>query len=411
MPLLPLSPRPALYALSWLTDFISMLLIFALTRYLAEQDGNLIHLGILGACGSFTFAVAAAVCGHLSDRLGRRRLIALGAIVFAVACGLALHSLAIPLIYLEAALAGLATALVFPAVIALLSTSQAPVGTERSSTRPLMLFCLSWNLGVVTGNVSGGWLFYLDAQLPFQLGAILAGCHLLLNLASRPRATGEAAAPLPDPARASRNPSEEAPPAPVLRFFAFVGWLANISGAFAMSLIYYVLPQVVTDLGISAPVHGAVVMTARITVVATYLLLHFTTFWRYRIIPGLVAQATAIGGLALLSSANTVPLLTLGVMLVGTMMGYNYFSSIFYSTTGFREGRRGLASGLHEATLTIGFTIGAMGGGLLGSALGVRVPFLVCIATSGIAMLLQLVGYLRFRRRAGGSLPTGRYIR
>ncbi|MFH1570353.1 MAG: hypothetical protein ABIL09_20345, partial [Gemmatimonadota bacterium] len=103
-------------------------------------------------------------------------------------------------------------------------------------------------------------------------------------------------------------------------------------------------------------------------------------------------------GLAVLSTAVSVAALTAGVMLVGVMMGYSYFSSIYYSTTGFAEGRRGLASGVHEGTLAVGFTLGSLGGGYLGAALGVRAPFQVGIAVLAASAALQVLGYAWFRR-------------
>jgi len=410
-PLAPPTPaqRPILYSLSYLTDFAMAMLVFTLTRYLAEQDGDLLHLGILGTCASLTYAVSAALFGHLSDRLGRRRLIAAGGLVFGAAYGLALWSMSVPLIYLEAALGGLATALVFPPLIALLSAGKSGGDVSSQRTRTLILFCLSWNLGVVSGNVSGGWLFAIDPQIALWLGLGLAALHLTLSLVSAllpgPSAEASAAAE----AEATEDPlkplaSEHAPGELTVsparqRFFAMVGWLANVSGSIAMSLILYVLPKLATDLGIGAPAHGTMVMAARIAVVCTYLLLHFTRYWRFRLWPGILAQVTAMVGLLVLSTAASVPALTAGVMLVGTMMGYNYFSSIFYSTTGFSEGRRGLASGLHEGTLAIGFTIGSLGGGYLGASLGVRVPFQVGVAVLALSILVQAAGYAAFARR------------
>lgn len=41
-------PMPRLYCIAWLSDFCNALLVFTLTRYLAEYDGNPIHLGWLG---------------------------------------------------------------------------------------------------------------------------------------------------------------------------------------------------------------------------------------------------------------------------------------------------------------------------------------------------------------------------
>lgn len=393
---------------------------------MAETDGNLVRLGILGVCFSLTYAVSCAVFGHLSDRLGHRRLIAAGAVVFSFAYGLARYSMEVPLIYLEGILGGISTALVFPALIALLSLSDGPeVKRGHHQTRTLILFCLFWNMGVVSGNVTGGWLFARGPQASVALGLVLAALHLTINLGSGAWAwwhhatagghgvlqrgdaggLGESSPgglPLDDPVRslASEHAANEPEVTPARqRFFALVGWLANISGCVSMSLLLYVLPRLMTELGISAPVHGTVVMSSRLAIVCTYLVLHFTGFWRYRLGPALAAQSVSMLGLLILSLAESVAMLTAGVMLVGVMMGYTYFSSIFYSTTGFSEKRRGLASGLHEGTLAAGFTAGSLGGGYLGSAYGIRAPFQVGIAVLALSVIVQISAYARFRRR------------
>ena len=406
--------RANLYVLSWLGDFCSSLFIFTCTRYLAERDGDLMHLGVLGACGSLSYALSAALVGHLCDRCGRRRLIALGAVLLAASYAAALRSMAVPWIYLEYALAGVAFALIFPPLIALLSTRddgrESRGDRGRSSTRPLILFCLSWNLGIVCGNVSGGLVFAVDPRLSLKIGIGLCLAHLaltLLNAHAAHRHRPEPVAPVPTLDGIAELTPEGQPagrwqPIPVLRLFAFTGWVANLSSAFSISLVLYIFPQLATSLGISAPMHGAMVMTARISVVSMYILLHFTSFWRYRIEPGLLAMLCAMGGLGLLSSTASVPWLTTGILLTGVFMGYNYFSGIFYSTTGF-AGRRGLAVGVHEATLAIGFTAGSLGGGYAGATLGVRAPFQVCVGVVACVGVLQVVSYLVLRRRSASG--------
>ena len=409
------SRRANLYVLTWLSDFCNSLFIFTCTRYLAEHDGDLMHLGVLGVCGSLSYAVSAAVVGHLCDRFGRRRLIALGSVLLAASYTAALQTMAVPWIYLDYALVGVALGLIFPPLIALLSASddghEGRGDRGRSSTRPLILFCLSWNLGVVCGNVSGGLVFAVDPHLSLKLGIALCLAHLaltLLNAHAARRQRTALAVPVPTLDGTAELTPEEQPdgcrrPVPILRLFALTGWVGNLSCAFGMSLVLYIFPQLATSLGIAAPTHGVMVMAARVSVVFMYFLLHFTSFWRYRIEPGLLAMLCSMGGLGLLSTATSVPWLTAGIFLVGIFMGYNYFSSIFYSTTGFGEKRRGLVAGVHEATVAAGFTAGSLGGGYAGATWGVRVPFEICIGVIACFGVLQLVAHLALRQRSAST--------
>ena len=176
--------RGNLYLLTYLSDLCNTLFVFTGTRYLAEHDGDLMHLGILGVCVSLSYALSAAVVGHLCDRFGRRRLIALGSLMLASANAAALQTMDTPWIYLEYALSGVAVSLIFPPLIALFSEEQGGTRGDhgRSSTRPLILFCLSWNLGVVSGNLTAGAVFAIDPQLCLKLGIGLCMAHFTLTM-------------------------------------------------------------------------------------------------------------------------------------------------------------------------------------------------------------------------------------
>ena len=392
--------RPLLYLLVWIGDCGLSLFIFTVTRHLAEQDGNFISLGIFGSCLSLTVALCAALFGHFADRLDRRRMIAAGSLLMGVSFGIGLWSLEVPWIYLQAVLMGLASALIIPPVIALLSAGSDGDVNRPRPTRTLIFFCLSWNLGMVSGQFFGGFLFVLGATVSIKVCLVLAVCHFALNLFSSVREkNGLPSLDQGNEATPSTEPQHPMHEVPVTRrkMFAIFGWIANIAGSSSMGLIIFVLPQLMTTLEISAPIHGSMLMSSRFLVIATYFGLHFSRFWHFRLLPGLCAQTVAMVGLLIITVAGDVPLLTLGVVLIGVMMGYNYFSGIFYAITGFGN-RRGFASGMHEGTLAMGFLIGSLGGGFIGSIYGVRAPFAVGMGMIGLAMALETLGYIWFGR-------------
>ena len=400
-----------LYLIAALTDFIQSLFLFTATRYLAEQVGDALQLGIVGGSLSLTYAGCAALFGHLSDSVGRRRFIVMGSAVFVLGLGLALHSMDAPLVYVEAALIGMASAMVFPPLIVLLTSGQRVGDVGREASEPLVLFCLSWNLGVMAGQSSAGFLFGVDPGLSLKV-AIVASLAIIPMVASarevkpKPQAMPEAPAPkhtAPKQTAPKQSSPKQSKPAAVpvpVRFFAFAGWMSNIMSALSMSLIICIFPQLATDLGIQASVHGPMLAGIRVVVISMYFLLHFTYFWRHRISPSLTVKAVAAAGMLLLTFATTVPLLTAGLMCVGMMAGYVYFSSIFYTTTSFGIKKKGVAGGMHEASLALGFSAGAIGGGYLSLKGGLRLPYQVCVVLLAVTILLQSIGYLGLRRRA-----------
>jgi len=373
-----------LYLISAVTDFVQALFIFTATRYLAEQQPGSMSLGVLGACNFLSYALSSAVSGHVSDRFGRRRLIASGSVVFAASFVVALQSLDPPLVYVATMLSGAAAGMIFPPVIAMITAGQVHGDHGRAASAPLIAFCLWWNAGVFFGQSGGGLLFGAGTQVCLVIAMLAAGMIAPLVIGLRrvePAAAGTA------------EPETKAPPArsATPRFFAVAGWFANIGCAFTMSLVLFIFPKLATSIAIPAETHGFMLGAMRLLVIGVYVLLHFTTFWRHRMWPSLASQAIAVCGLLLLAKADGVVPLTAGLMLAGVMTGYVYFSGMFYSTTSFKNERKGLASGLHEATLAIGFTGGSLGGAYIADAMGVRAAFEVAIAVLLVFMALQFL--------------------
>ena len=375
-----------LYVIAAVTDFVQALFIFAATRYIAEHHQSAMSLGVLGACNFLSYALSSAVSGHVSDRFGRRRLIASGSVVFVAALLLALQSLDPPLVYLAIVLSGTAAGMIFPPVMAMITAGQVHGDHGRAASAPLIAFCLWWNAGVLFGQSGGGLLFRLSPEACLVTAMVAAVMIAPLIIGAR---AAEAAVVKPAASGTKTLSSSSATP----RFFAVAGWFANVGGAFTLSLIVFIFPKLATSLDIPSSTHGLMLGAMRLLVIGVYFLLHFTFFWRHRMWPLLVAQTVAVCGLVLLATVDSVPLLTVGLMLVGVMTGYIYFSGVFYSTTGFRNERKGLASGMHEASLAVGFMSGSLGGGYLASTAGVRTTF-----EAGIAVLIAFIA-LQFAAR------------
>jgi len=127
-----------------------------------------------------------------------------------------------------------------------------------------------------------------------------------------------------------------------------------------------------------------------------YLIMYRSTFWHYRFSPSLASQVLAAAGLILVVWTSSVAVLAFGLALVGQLAGYNYFASLYYSTAGSSDERRGLAASLHEATLAIGMAAGTLGGGLVGAAASARAPYALAAATIVTLAIIQCAAYLRW---------------
>ena len=380
-----------LYLISWATDFAYILAIFTITRMLAEGSATLMQSGILGAIGTLSYAGATAVSGHLSYRVGRRRVVGFGAGLTMLLMIVGAQVQTVAAMYLLIGLLGIGVGFIYPSVIAALTAGEQD---GRKANRTLFLFCLSWNLGMICGQSGGGFLFRVNPAASIYLGAALMAIVLGLVLCWQPSApaTREAAA---------------APSAANARgvLFTLMAWVSNLAAAFAFSLIIYIFPHLATELGISPALHGGILSGNRCLAVLIYLVMHATVFWHYRLAANLWALAMAFAGLSILAVASAPAVVCGGLLLIGAMVGYNYFASIYYSTTAFAEDRKGLASGIHEATLAVGQGGGALLGGWVGMQYGLRAPFRLGAMVMLLAAAAQIALYLGARQRLAQPRP------
>jgi hypothetical protein len=83
----------------------------------------------------------------------------------------------------------------------------------------------------------------------------------------------------------------------------------------------------------------------RAVIVWTYPLMHRTAHWHYNLGTALASQALAACGLLVIARSTSTGTFLVGLTLLGQLVGYNYFSGLFYSTAGSPDERRALAAG------------------------------------------------------------------
>lgn len=386
--------RPArrwLYVATWHMDFCVGLFSFAMTRSLAERGVGLPVLGLLGGVSAIMWAAASLVGGRMADRLGRRQVVRVGAaVVFvAAATGTLLHACT-PITVGAWWLSSLGAGAFYPALLAWLNQGRGGSAEgRRRISRSVIRFCVAWNLGLVSGQLSGGALFRLGPQWPLSLAALAGALNLLVVLRI---GGGE----LPPPAAAVLE-AVDARHQELSAAFARLCWIANLGGTFVVGIILNLLPDLMVELGIPPGRHGLMLGAMRAVIIATYFLMHRTQFWHYRISFPLVSHAFAVVGLFLLSIARGGMGLALGMCGLGVMFGFNYFASLYYSSTGAADHAKGRASGLHEATLGLGIAGGAIIGGISSPLLGSRGPYRLAAVLIAALAITQLVVFLRRR--------------
>lgn len=379
---------------AWATDFALMLSIFTTGRYLAEREADQRLMGFVGGMFSLMLGLAGLLGGVASDRFGRRRVVTASAVLL-VLC--AVGSAATlgrfdALYYVCYWLGGAAAGGIYPPIYAWLSEDR---GRRPGSgiAGPIILFCLAWNLGMMSGQSVGGWLFALGARWPLYLASGLTMAVIALVQCVGPAGTNTPTPPATASVAADRAAGHLRARAAA---FARLAWLANLGSAFAMTMVIHLFPKLAVDaLHLPAERHGLFLAAMRVTIIAVYFLMAVTRFWHQRLGAALTCQAGAVAGLILIATTSSPALALLGLLCIAQLGGYNYFASLYYSTGGSADAQRGAASGLHEATLAAGFAGGAFVGGMVGERYGIRSPYLLAAAVIVLLALVQVALYLR----------------
>ncbi len=140
-----------------------------LPLFFASHGLGVAEIGVLVAVYPAVWGIAQIGTGALSDRIGRKGLIVAGMLLQALAIGLMAASSAFGPWFVEAALLGLGTAMVYPTLLAAVADVAAPVW--RGSA--IGVYRLWRDLGFAIGAVVGGILAD-RAGMPFAIGAVAA---------------------------------------------------------------------------------------------------------------------------------------------------------------------------------------------------------------------------------------------
>ena len=378
----------AAYGITWLTDFAGTLLVFAVTRSLAEQRVGTLTMGLISGGFAAALSLSTYFGGRIADRFGHIKVI-VAATLLLLPCLMcvALVDSANWWYYLAYVGAGGAVGMVYPPTVAWLTLSHRGPSLQRK----LFGFCLVWNLGMISGHTLGGQLFGVWGHSAVLFSAIsLLPLSLLLAAWGR---RGDANSP--DLVEENQEVETRDNSTELAAAFAVLGWVANVGGTFSMSVILFLLPDLSVQIGVTSEHQGGIVAFSRGVVIATYLLMAIARYWRFRFAGAVGSQALAVMGLIYLAAASNERELIIGLVVFSILPAYNYFSSLFYSTVGSAAQRRGTWVGIHESTFGVGLTLGSILGGWIGSYAGVRSSFLLAAVVVCALTIVQTILYIK----------------
>jgi len=384
--------RILLYLTCVLIDFSAFLVVFTASRSLADGKAPQWYLGVVGAGLSFTAGIGSILGGYFSYRFDGRVIFVSGL------TGIALCTLASRLIepqnpwFLVGYWSlGISLGLAYPPLIGWLNQGEDAHSNRVSVSRRLILFCVAWNFGMMCGQLIGGSLYERGQQWALTVSLFASIFNGLMSFVIVWLVSF-----LPPISTVAVNESTRSDAVELASTFKRLGWIANVGGVFGASMVFHLLPEVMVEINIPATEHGNLLAYWRLMIIASYFVLHYSTFWHYRFSVSLLSQALGAVGLLVIACSYSDVRLMIGLALLGQLVGYNYFSGLYYSAAGSAGDGRALAAGIHEATLATGMALGTIIGGVLGSAINSRVPYVFASLVIFVIILIQFVAWQKW---------------
>jgi len=159
------APRRGLPALPVLTavnffNYLDRQVVYSMTPFLAAEFGiSKFHLGLLSLVNLVVFALASLISGPIADRLGPRRVICAGIVIWSIATIGSALSVSFPMLLVFRALVGIGEGAYGPSANALLCAGAPP--KQRGRTLGI------YNAGMAIGGSTG---LFLGAVLAPHIG-------------------------------------------------------------------------------------------------------------------------------------------------------------------------------------------------------------------------------------------------
>jgi len=345
--------------------------------YSSSLGASYIQIGIIGTAYGLVYAISAIPLGRLSDKLGRKVIMLLGATLCTFAAVSYSIATTVNQIMLIRAIEGLAWAAFFPSIEALTTD----VSHVSAVGRTMGLSTASYGAGFAVGSLLAGTLaslFSYRYTFLFYLASSILAMVLVLITIREPKMISHKLS-------SSKTTSNS----------SGLGHRANIL-ADLISMVYsIVLMTILTLLPVYAESLGIEVFSIGILMMMLWVarIISFLNAGRISDKIGRKLVLTpSLAGLAvgsyLLAVSKTWWALVLAVTVIGLSLGALFPVSIALISDYVPSSQRGVAMGMFETASAVGQTIGPAVGGVLAEQFDPSYPYLFCAIASIICTLV-----------------------
>lgn len=362
------------------------------------------QIGIMSLLGPGTYVVACLKFSALSDRIGRKKFLVVGPLVFGLCFLIMSRATSIWQVYCLQIPQGLASGAFWPSLQASLADSTPP---ERLS-KVLGVFNIAWTGGQTIGMLMAGLAYDWtptgwQEQSPLLVAvgaAMLTGAVAMCGL-PRSRPAGESADESLD--GAAKGGPASGPPPPEHRGNAFfvAALVSNFVGIGTVVTVRIFFVEIARDLGYGGSGSSILLAMTCVSQAVAFAILGRSGFWHYRRAPLFAAQAVMAAACLYMAWGSSYHALMVAGMIAGACVGITYASSLFYGLD--RGAAKGASSGLHEAALGAGASVVPFIGGQIADF--VRFDRAAYISAPCLVALAMVIQVLILRRRGASRKP------
>ena len=363
--------------------------------YLAMRfDADSLQLGCLASVRNVAYIAACLTLGRLADRLDRRVLMGVGALVAVMVYVVTAYvpvmdarplvlGISAPMwtLYLSTAVWSLGLSLWWPSLFAWAGDSHHADHLARSTGA----INLSWSVGCMVGAPLAGLLYSLNPSAPFALACLPALIAAAILVFSRQE-------------HGQPRPSAKVDLPPGSRRELAAAWLGNLSACCLLGLMLSVFPKLGKTIGVTPVVFGVLGFALGTGRTAVFAAAIWNSRGMNRWIFSTVTLLVAAGMTATVRVAESHLWLGAVFACLGVAMGSAYFRGLYSSLQ--HEGSRAKKAGAHEAALVTGLLIGSLGGGWMADRWGLRAPYVPVAVFVAIVAAVQAILVLSSRRTA-----------
>jgi len=353
--------------------------------YARSLGASYVGIGLVGASYAVVYMTLTIPSGKLSDRIGRRVVIAASAFLSGVASILYLLAGSVNHLILIRAIEGMGWALFWPSIEALTTEISGP----PSAGKAMGLSTASYGFGSMIGGFLGGLMVtYFNFSATFILYFALSVVTALLTVAIREERSSKRS--FKAVGTSSTQPLKWNMATLVL------ACAVSVAYSFVLGIVFTLFPVYAEGLGMEP---------FRIGVL-------FATFWFGRIISFICAGrfSDKLGRKAVLAPAfvgsavaslfvglsGEIWLLSGAILIMGISLGATFPVTIALISDVVPSSSRGVAMGFFEASSGLGLLIGPAVGGVMAEIFDPRYPYFLCMFISTVCFLIVLTRLREF---------------